>query len=151
MLGQNLLQESSSQAGEALAVMVTVLPQIFLLHLDNKVVKEGFVSLLSSMAVVQVAGVSRPLSQHLLTKLMLLPSLTRLTPEHNSSLLSLLLTSCGNSCPTAAAKVAALARPSSLAFLLELKQVWGEGLTTGKLRGVAEDEEAKWAEEARHN
>ena len=117
MLGQNLLQENTAQAGEALAAMVTVLPHIFLLHLGNKIVKEGFAAILSSMAVVQVAGVLRPLSQHLLHKLMLLPSLTRLTPEHNSSLLSLLLTNCGKSCPAAAAKVAALARPSPSASL----------------------------------
>ena len=145
MVGQNLLQDSTTQAaGEALAAMVTVLPHIFLLHLDNKIVKEVFASLLASMTVVQVAGVSRPLSHHLLNKLMLLPSLTRLSPEHNSLLLSLLLTSCGKSSPAAAAKVAALARPSPAAFLLELKQVWGEVLTTGKLKGVTEDEEASW-------
>ena len=144
MLSQNLLKESSVPSGEALAAMVTMLPHIFLQHLGNKVVRDSFASLLSSMTVVQVAGVSRPLSHHLLHKLMLLPSLTSLSPELNSLLLSLLLTNCGKSSPAKSAKVAALARPSPSVFVRELQQIWGESLTTGKLKGVAEIEEASW-------
>jgi len=147
MLGKNFLGETSWNSlvvGEALASMVTQLPHIFLLQLGSKNVQEVFASLLSSMTIVEVAGVSKPVSHHLLHKLAQVECLTNLAPEHNALLLKLLLNNCLKSNPAAAAKVAALARPSPLAILEEMKQIWGESLTTGKLKGVVENEEAAW-------